>query len=349
MKGGIRMDANQHIPEQQAMPRVMKESKNKIRVDFERSPLWQRFKAKFLSTYFLTQVVWYVFRLILLIGISYVILFPFFAKISGSFMSMSDFVDVTVRLIPKGWTLDTYKAILLENNYFSAFMNTLLLSLSTALIQTLVCCFVGYGLAKFRFRGNRLVMVLVVVTLIIPHRTLAFSLQRFFLDFDIWGIIRLFAGTGIDLGKSNWPLYILSATGLAFKNGLFIFMMRQFFTGVPDELEESAYVDGSGVYRTFLQIILPLSIPMMITIFLLAFSWQWTDNFYTPLFNNKAVLMPAVNAIPPSLTEAAGNVSLYGSAIRNTAAILIMAPLVIMYLFCQRYLIQGIERSGIVG
>ncbi len=343
------MDANQHIPEQQAMPRVMKESKNKIRVDFERSPLWQRFKAKFLSTYFLTQVVWYVFRLILLIGISYVILFPFFAKISGSFMSMGDFVDVTVRLIPKTWTLDTYKAILLENNYLSAFINTLLLSLSTALIQTLVCCFVGYGLAKFRFRGNRLVMILVVVTLIIPHRTLAFSLQRFFLDFDIWGIIRLFSGTGIGLGKSNWPLYILSATGLAFKNGLFIFMMRQFFTGVPDELEESAYVDGSGVYRTFLQIILPLSVPMMITIFLLSFSWQWTDNFYTLLFNDKAVLMPAVNAIPPSLKEAATNVSLYGSAIRNTAAILIMAPLVIMYLFCQRYLIQGIERSGIVG
>ncbi len=343
------MDANQHIPEQQAMPRVMKESKNKIRVDFERSPLWQRFKAKFLSTYFFTQIVWYVFRLILLVGISYVILFPFFAKISGSFMSMSDFVDVTVRLIPKNWTLDTYKAILVENNFLAAFFNTLLLSLSTALIQTLVCCFVGYGLAKFRFRGNRLIMVLVVVTLIIPHRTLAFSFQRFFLDFDIWGIIRLFAGVGIDLGKSNWPLYILSATGLAFKNGLFIFMMRQFFTGVPDELEESAYVDGSGVYRTFFQIILPLSVPMMITIFLLAFSWQWTDNFYTELFNSNAVLMPAVNAIPPSLTEAANNVSLYGSAIRNTAAILIMAPLVVMYLFCQRYLIQGIERSGIVG
>ena len=343
------MDANQHIPEQQAMPRIMKESKNKIRVDFERSPLWQRFKAKFLSTFFLQQVVWYIFRLILLIGISYVILFPFFAKISGSFMSMSDFVDVTVRLIPKNWTLDTYKAILVENNFLAAFFNTLFLSLSTALIQTLVCCFVGYGLAKFRFRGNRLIMILVVVTLIIPHRTLAFSLQRFFLDFDIWGIIRLFAGAGIDLGKSNWPLYILSATGLAFKNGLFIFMMRQFFTGVPDELEESAYVDGSGVYRTFFQIILPLSIPMMITIFLLAFSWQWTDNFYMKLFNNDAVLMPAVNAIPPSLTEAANKVSLYGSAIRNTAAILIMAPLVIMYLFCQRYLIQGIERSGIVG
>ncbi len=343
------MDNNHKIPAAPEMPRVMKESKNKIRVDFERSPFWQRFKAKFLSTFFLGQVVWYIFRLILLIGIAYVILFPFFAKISGSFMSMSDFVDVTVRLIPKSWTLDTYKAIITENNFFTAFTNTLVLSLSTALIQTLVCCVVGYGLAKFRFRGNKLIMVLVVVTLIIPHRTLAFSLQRFFLDFDIWGIVKLFTGMGIDLGKSNWPLYILSATGLAFKNGLFIFMMRQFFTGVPDELEESAYVDGSGVYRTFLQIILPLSVPMMITIFLLSFSWQWTDNFYTPLFNNKAILMPAVNAIPASLKDMANEVSLYSSAIRNTAALLIMAPLVVMYLFCQRYLIQGIERSGIVG
>ena len=81
-------------------PKVMKESKNKIRVDFERTPLKERLKAKFLSLFFLKKLVWYVFRLVLLIGISYIVLFPFFSKIAGSFMSPDDFVDVTVRLIP---------------------------------------------------------------------------------------------------------------------------------------------------------------------------------------------------------------------------------------------------------
>lgn len=344
------MDA-QHIPQAPVKPVVMKETKNKIRVEFDRTPFWERFKTKFISSFFLQKVVWYIFRLVLLIGISYVILFPFFAKIFGSFMAMDDFVDVTVRLIPKNWTLDTYKAIIVENNYLQAFINTVSLSLCCALIQTLICCFVGYGLAKFRFRGNKLIMVLVVLTMIIPHRTIQLSMFMHFRYFDFYGLLNLLTGTTIDMTNKYWPLILLSLTGLAFKNGLFIFMMRQFFTGVPDELEESAYVDGSGVYRTFVQIILPLSIPMMITIFLLAFSWQWTDNFYTTLFftNTKTVLMPSIVTVPTSLVTTYAGQSLYYSAIYNTCALLIMAPLVIIYLFCQRYLIQGIERSGIVG
>ena len=197
-------------------------------------------------------------------------------------------------------------------------------------------------------------MFLVVLTMIIPHRTIELSLFRHFRYFDIFGIIEAITGhvdNTINMTNSYMPLLLLSVTGLAFKNGLFIFMMRQFFTGVPDELEESAYVDGSGVYRTFIQIILPLSIPMMITIFLLSFSWQWTDNFYTDLFftNTKTVLMPSIVQVPQSLITTYPGKDLFYSAINNTSALLIMAPLVVVYLFCQRYLIQGIERSGIVG
>ena len=110
-------------------PKIKKESKNKIRVEFDRTPLVQRLKAKFLNLYTLKKVLLYLFRLLLLIGVSYIILFPFFSKISSSFMSESDFVDVTVRLIPKTPTLTTYKAIITENSYFKAFANTFVLSL----------------------------------------------------------------------------------------------------------------------------------------------------------------------------------------------------------------------------
>ena len=369
----------QHIENK---PKVRKETKNKIRVDFERAPLKERLKAKFLSLYFLKRVVWYVFRLILLIGIAYIVLFPFFSKIAGSFMGPDDFVDVTVRLIPNNFSVDMYKAIWTENHYLEAFGNTLLLSGSTALVQTFICSFVAYGLAKFKFKGNGLVFLAVIFSLTIPPQTLQLSLFMKFLDFDVLGIVQFLNGGGIELfgntflegidiipdtenwGKifqngygmtltnTYWPLIILSLCGLAFKNGLYIFMLRQFFRGVPDELEESAYVDGSGVYRTFLQIILPLSIPMMITIFLLSFSWQWTDNFYTTLFysgRNAKWLMPNIVSVPPSLVTNYPGQGLFYSAINNTCALLIMAPLVIIYLFCQRYLIQGIERSGIVG
>ena len=340
----------------------MKESKNKIRVEFERTPLKERLKAKFLNLNFLTNVVWVIFRLVLLIGISYVILFPFFAKISGSFMSREDFVDVTVKLVPKYPTLDTYRAIIQENDYFTALLNTTILSVLCGIIQTFMCCVIGYGLAKFKFKGSKLIFFLVIFTMVVPHRTLQLSMFMKFRYFDILGIFNLLGGgvfeglkvlpfTSLNLNNTYWPLALLSIGGLAFKNGLYIFMMRQFFRGVPDELEESAYIDGSGTFRTFIQIILPLSVPMMITIFLFAFSWQWTDNFYTTIFFTKAsmVLMPDIIAIPKTLDTAYAAQNLYESAIRNTCGLLILAPLLIIYIFMQRFLIGGIERSGIVG
>jgi len=358
----------------QNTPKITKESKNKIRVEFDRTPLKERLKAKFLNMYFFTQIAWKIFRLVLLVGISYIVLFPFISKIAGSFMSPEDFVDVTVRLIPKNFTLDIYKGVLFELKYWEAFRNTFLISLLGGLLQTFVCCLVGYGLAKFRFKGNTLVMLLVVLTMIVPHGTLQLSMFMGFRYFDILGILSFLSGGAsigfmpesfnellagikiIDLAdhalpltNTYAPLLILSATGLAFKNGLYIFMLRQFFTGVPDALEESAYIDGSGVFRTFFTIILPLSIPMMVTVFLFAFCWQWTDDFYTELFftTQKIVLMPDVVDIPKSLqTDYAGQ-NMYYTAIRNTCGICIIMPLVILYCFGQNFLVQGIERSGL--
>jgi multiple sugar transport system permease protein len=169
-------------------PRVLKETKNKIRVEFERTPLLERLKVKFISMHFLVSLIWYIFRLILLIGISYIILYPFYTKIAGSFMIPDDFVNVTVRLIPTQLTLNTYKQIFIEMEYSKAFVNTLLLSGTAAIIQTFVCCFIGYGLAKFRFKGGRILLLLVILTLIVPHQTLQLSLFMNFRYFDIFGI-----------------------------------------------------------------------------------------------------------------------------------------------------------------
>ncbi len=361
-------------------PRVTKESKNKIRVEFERTPLKQRLKAKFLNLYFFQKVIWAIFRYALLVGVAYVVLFPFISKIAGSFMSITDIEDITVRLIPKAPTLEIYKAVFVETDYWQAFTTTLTISLICAFIQMFVCCFIAYGLAKFRFRGNKLIMMLVVLTMIVPHQTLQLSMFMGFRYFDVFGILSLLSGGasvgflpadaginellaginliplkehGLNLANTYWPLAILSATGLAFKNGLYIFMLRQFFSGVPDALEESAYIDGSGVFRTFFTIILPLSIPMMVTVFLFAFCWQWMDDFYTELFftTNKWVLMPdIVKQIPDSLQKIADKSSyknIYVSAIRNTSGICIILPLVLIYSVGQKFLVQGIERSGL--
>ena len=343
-------------------PKIKRETKNSIKVDFDRTPLLERLQAKFLNMNFVVNLLWYIFRFAFLVGVSYVILFPFFAKISASFMSASDFVDVTVQLVPKAPTLDTYKAIITDNGYFLALFNTLILAGSCAILQTFVCCLIGYGFAKFKFKGNGILFLLVVFTMVVPHSTIKLSMFMEFRYFDILGIAN-FLGGGvipglkllkypyINLLNTYFPLWILSITGLAFKNGLYIFMLRQFFKGVPDELEESAYVDGSGVFRTFLRIVLPISGAMIITVFMFSFSWQWTDNFYTSTFftTSGPKLVSSIIKIPKSLSTNFAGQGAYEAAIRNTCGLMIMIPLIILYLFGQKYIVQGIERSGITG
>ena len=344
-------------------PVITKETKNKIHVDYEgKLTFKEKFMSKLRSSNTWIKVVITIFRFILMLGVSYVILYPFFAQIAGSFMTKEDVIDATVSLIPKNFTLDTYKYIIVENYYLDALWHTTLLSLLSALIQTMIACLIGYGLAKFKFKGNKAVMLAVVISMVIPHRSLRLAFDKHFTNFDLlavqsWdmkGPFELIFGNPVILSNTVWPLIILSICGLAFKNGLYIYLMRQFFKGVPDELEESAYVDGSGVFRTFVQIIIPLSVPMMITIFLFSFSWQWTDEFYTGMFWNDSstfYLMPDVyENIPPSLKfEKFAGWSGYKEVIEDTAGLLIIAPLIVLYLFCKKYLVQGIERSGLVG
>ena len=352
--------------------KVKRESKNKIKVDFERAPLKERLKQKFLSANFLYKVIYVIFRTVLLIGITFIILYPYIKKILSSIMSISDMKDATVILITKNPTIDQYRYILTQNDYIQAFLTTFIVSLSVALIQTLVCALVAYGLAKFKFKGNSIVFAFVIVTLMVPQEALKNSMDAFFRQITMiettlnpislilqplqnwFGIFE----NGYGFSDSLIPLYVLSIFGLGFKNGLFIFMLRQFFKGVPDELEESAFVDGSSTLRTFFSIILPISIPMLITVFIFAFSWQWTDDFYTSIFlareDSAFVFMKHIARTPEKIGEMlkyeTQNISsAYSSAVLGTASILIALPLIIAYVFLQRRIVEGVERSGIVG
>ena len=366
----------------ESKPQVKRETKNKIRVEFERTALKDRLKAKYGSSFFFKRVVWYVFRLLLLIGIAFVVLQPFYTLITKSLMAPQDFIDPTVAKVPRHFSMGIYRAVILDLQYFKFFFTTMGLSLACALLQTFSACLVGYGLAKFKFRGNKIVFFAVVLSLAVPHGTLQAAMHYRFSYFDILGIFKFFSGgtrtgiagldsilskikilpfpNGINLMNTIVPLMLLSVCGLAFKNGLYIFMLRQFFRGVPDELEESAYLDGANSFRTFLQIILPLSIPMLITVFLFAFCWQWTDDFYTRLFYISAKtpsLMTYLTSDVPnsmvshatSLREIAHSSPDYTQAMLYGCGMMICTPLIILFLFCQKYLVQGIERSGIVG
>ena len=336
------------------MDQQKKLTRKEMKIDFEgKIGKVDRFKQHVFSKMFLWKMIWAIFRYILLIGISYVIIYPFITKIASSFMTTSDFTDQTVKLISKHPSLDQWIYIIKENKYWQALFNTARISVLCGLFQTMICAIIGYGFAKFKFKGRGILFVAVIITMLIPHETILLAMFMKFRYFDILGIFKLLTGDSISLLNTEWPVYILSITGLAFKNGLYIFIFRQFYKGIPDELEEAAYIDGTGVFETFFRIIVPLSLPMMTTVFMFAFSWQWTDTFYTasPFFTASASPMLAniVNKIPPSLKMEYAATTLWESSINNTSGLLVILPLFIIFLFAQRAFVEGIERSGIVG
>lgn len=299
------------------------------------------------SASFVTSLFCYV----LLILVSFIILFPFISKISASFMSVEDMYDRTVNFIPRKPTLDNYKFVMQAIKFGSTGLRTLGLSLLCAIPQTFVAAMTGYALAKMKKKMGKIGMGMVLATVLVPPQVIMLPMYLKFRFYDVFGIVNLITGKQINLldtAGGVLPFIILSCTGMAFKNGIYIFLLRQFYKGIPEELEEAAFIDGCSTFKTFFKIVLPVSVPMMVTVFLLSFCWQWTDTFYTNLFlKSDAVLSTAIFSISGIQQQGSGN--FYETVIINTAVILAILPLVILYLFGQRKLIAGIERSGVTG
>ena len=260
-----------------------------------RIPLKQRVPGLLLS----------LIRFVIIFGLAFIILKPFVYKILMAFMSPDDLLDSTVRLVPRHFSLYYWKTALEGLNLGQTLRNTGLLSLLVGVIQVASCTMIGYGLARFKFRGS-------------------FT---------------------INLTDSFWPSLILAFTGLGIKEGLYIYLLREFFKSLPAELEEAAYIDGAGTIRTFFQVMLPNARTMMMTVFLFSFCWQWTDSTYSSIYFNE---MPVfANTIESLYIRVGLNADMLGTNIaRNAASMLIIIPLLILFGFCQKMLVKSIALSG---
>ncbi|MBQ8533746.1 MAG: carbohydrate ABC transporter permease [Clostridia bacterium] len=306
-----------------------------------------------------------IVKVIFLLELSFIILFPLISQLCSTFMSVSDLSDPTVEFIPMSPTIEHYQNVMTISDYWTTLLMTVVICLIVAVCTMYSASLIGYGFAKFNFKGKNFLFLLVIITIIIPPATILlpmFTKFRFF-DFDFLGLIKLFTGKGIyqwidallisgdgvgealKLTNSIWPLILLSITGFGFRGGLFIFLMRQFYRGVPNELSEASYVDGAGVFRTYFSVIHPLGKSLRVTIFLLSFSWQWTDTFYSGMF-----FSTSYEVMANVLTKAQGAAETSLSNVyTNTATMLILIPLLIIFAFGQNLMAEGIERSGIVG
>lgn len=290
---------------------------------------------------------------IILIGIVFLILFPFIEKLCTMFLSYEDLADTTVKYVPKTWSLNTLVRTMGIMDYWKSLGSTAILCVITSALQTLSCTLVAYGFARFKFPGRGILFAGVLMVLLIPPQVVMTSLYMNFTFFNPLGLVSLFTKqASVDITNGMLPFVLLSSTAIAFKNSLYIYMLRQFFRGLPTEIEEAGMIDGSGHFGVFFRLMLPNAIPMMVTIVLFSFSWQWTDQYYSALFLQRSSF--SVLSLKLNFLQTYGeNIEYYTGNFRQamvgTGILLVIAPLAIIYLFGQKFFVQGISQSGIVG
>ncbi|TYP77496.1 carbohydrate ABC transporter permease [Paenibacillus methanolicus] len=299
--------------------------------------------------------VWSFVRLVLIVGLSFLIVYPILQKISTSIKDKEDLYSPIVVWIPLHFTWDNFKQAITIMDYWETLANTFALSISTTILTAITCALAGYGFARLKFKGSNLLFAGVILTILVPPSTILIPVYLNLKDFTLMGLIPLLTGKSANLLNTYWPFLLTALTANSLKAGLYIFIFRQFFRGIPKEVEEAAYIDGAGIGTTFSRIMLPNALPAIITVLLFSFVWQWNDSFFTTTYLATGKVMSVqLASLPYNLSGITDGVSsrsdpFYLSMVQDTGILLAILPLILMYFCVQRYFVEGIERTGIVG
>ncbi len=311
-----------------------------------------------------------VLRGLILIGLCFVILLPIFEKLSVALRHPTDISDPQVVFIPGKISLTNFQIawellVIFDTNAasfaeMSTILNTVIVSTVCMVIQVMSAAVAGYAFARLKFKGNNVIFYIVLATLVVPNETLHVSRVLFYTNTSFFGI---------KLMNTILSMYIMTIFGQGIRSAIFIYLFRQFFKNLPVELEESAQVDGAGVIRTFWSIMLPNARGAVVTVGLFSFVWQWNDYYFAnllkysvsfPLLSTKLggnterldTVLSTWKAAGREVLEGVEDIAqdpLFRSIIANTAALLMMLPLLIGYFFVQKLFVESIERTGIVG
>ncbi|MDF2699009.1 MAG: putative carbohydrate transporter-like, permease [Haloplasmataceae bacterium] len=298
-------------------------------------------------------------KYVILFGLSFIILYPIIQQLAVALRAPEDINNPLVLWIPEKFSFKNFEISMIILDYWNAFKNTFKMSFIVMFLQLFSTSLAGYMLARLRFKGSGIIFALVMFTIIVPQTTIELPLKLSLTNF---------LNTGVNLLGKSTTLYLFAGLGMGLKSGIFIYLFRQFFRGVPEELEEAAYVDGASPIQVFYKIMLPNAKGVMITVAILAFVWQWNDSYFTSVFVTDANV--TLQTLTTKMMGISGNIQsaisqagvwqlfdqdvtknpLFTSMILNTSGVIAMLPLLLMYVLLQKKLFtEGIERSGIVG
>ncbi|HRU96694.1 MAG TPA: carbohydrate ABC transporter permease [Ruminococcus sp.] len=314
----------------------------------ENKPEFSKEERSYFRRKAVTDRVWPFFRTLILIGLSFVILYPLIYMVSCTFRERGDMNDPTVMWIPRHYTLDVLKETVQAMDFWNTLKNTLILNIGCSLVQIISCAITGYGFARFSFKGKKLLFGIVIMMILVPPQVISLPLYSQFRFFGIGDLT-------VNLIDSMATMYLPALTANGIRAGLMILIFRQFFRGLPRELEDAAYIDGCGPLRTFIQVMAPNAASAFLTVFLFSVVWYWNDYYVSStFFTNTRTIALMLQNLDTELkvrlfNSATADVSPREQIVWKEAGCLIsITPILIMYVCLQKYFTEGIERSGIV-
>ncbi len=286
-----------------------------------------------------------IFLYTLLIGISFIFLYPILQMLAISFMGLEDLIDPTTIWIPSKIVFKNYVYAFETLNFMKTLKDSILVSLLPTICSVISSALIGYGFSQYQFPGKKIWFGLVVGIFLIP--TLLMNIPTYVL-YNNLGILK------------SLKAYIYPALcGYGLRQSVFILIFYQFFKMMPKELSESAEVDGANALQIFLKIAVPMAIPAFIICTLYSFVWYWNEtSLATSYFSGKyRTLQMAVINFEAIFREnfPSGNVGLdsanesFNQGVLFAGTILSILPLLILYAFTQKWFVESADKVGIAG
>ena len=278
-----------------------------------------------------------IYALLTLFG--FVFLYPILYMIAYSLMSTNDLVDPSVRYLPTGFEFSNYVEAWMVLDYPKVFLQTLLVSILPSLFQAAVCALTGWGLARFQFKGKKILFGIIIFTFIVPSCLVMLPTVSLYAKFKITGTV--FS-------------YLLPAVlGQGFKSAVFILIFYNYFKAIPQSIVEAASIDGAGTIRTFISIGIPSAKSAFLLTVLLSVVWYYNETVLASVYFGSAIttLPLGIENFKSSFDSMhqGGDGKNINEAIYMAGTILNILPLVVLYAFTQKFFIQGMDKAGITG
>ncbi len=296
-----------------------------------------------------------IFRYVLLLGVSYIALFPLIKMASTALSLAEDNFNGVSGYIPENPTFQNFINCQQYFDFFKHAKVTVLISVTSTIVSVFVCSLIGYGLGRYKFKGSNLVYAAVLFTVIMPIQTAQIPLTYYYRWFDFFGIgqiVGLFTGETLTVNLlTNLGCFLIPAVcGVGLKAGIFIFLFRQFFAGMPRDLEEAAKLDGCNPFKIYWKVMLPNIIPVLVTVILLSMIYYWNDSLVSSMVSLKDTpLMVEIEKLSNGNIGVDQLTIIRRSVEYNAILLMSILPLVAVFVVCQKFFVECMDRSGSKG